>query len=273
VSGLISFCLSLSLMAFFGMRPETASAATAKTAAPAAKVISKVHRYSGDNLAFEGLYFAAGKIGAPGIVVIPNWMGVTDEAEKQSIRLQKLGYNVLTADIYGAGVRPKNPQEAGALAAKYKVDRTLLRRRVHLALEELGRQAGVDPNRLAVVGYCFGGTAALEAGRNGENLRAIVTFHGGLDSPNPADGAKIKAKVLALHGAIDPFVPAKDVEAFENEMQKYKIDYELIKYANTVHSFTDMGAGEDLSKGAAYSAESDQKSFLRASEFLADSFK
>jgi dienelactone hydrolase len=101
----------------------------------------------------------------------------------------------------------------------------------------------------------------------------VVSFHGGLDSPNPADGAHIKAKVLALHGADDPFVPAKDVDAFEKEMKAHHVSYDLIKYPGAVHSFTEVGAGNDNSKGAAYNASADQKSFERARAFLASAFK
>ncbi len=100
-----------------------------------------------------------------------------------------------------------------------------------------------------------------------------MSFHGGLDSPTPADGAQIKAKVLALHGAIDPYVPAAEVAAFESEMQKFGVDYELVKYGGAVHSFTDFGAGTDNSKGAAYNANADARSFERAKDFLAEALK
>lgn len=238
-----------------------------------AQASGKTIKYSQDKLNFEGLFFPAAKKNAPGIVILHNWLGVTAETEKQALRFQKLGYNVFAADLFGAGVRPSNPQDAGALTSKYKADRKLLRERVSLAIKELSHQPGVDASKMAVIGYCFGGTAAIEAGRSGENLKAIISFHGGLDSPTPEDGAHIKAKVLALHGAIDPYVSAKDVAAFENEMQTNKVDYELIKYSGTVHSFTDVGAGTDITKGAAYNAESDEKSFARAKDFLAEAFK
>ncbi|MBX9765727.1 MAG: dienelactone hydrolase family protein [Bdellovibrionales bacterium] len=234
---------------------------------------AKTHRYSLETEFYEGMYFASPNKKAPGVVLIPNWMGVSPEAEKQARRFQKLGYHVFVADVYGAGTRPKDSQEAGVLAGKYKSERKLLRSRVHLAIQELSKQHGVDTDRLAVLGYCFGGTSALEAARAGEKIRAAISFHGGLDSPTPGDGANIKAKVLALHGAIDPFVPAKDVSAFENEMQTHKVDYELIKYGGAVHSFTDEGAGNDPSKGAAYNAVADERSFARAKAFLADALK
>jgi dienelactone hydrolase len=230
------------------------------------------HKYTHGRAALEGAFFPASDKKAPGIVLVHNWMGVTAETEKQAQRFQQLGYNVLAADIYGAGVRPQNTEQAGSMAAEYKVNRKQLRERLHAAIEELSRQPGVDKTRIAVIGYCFGGTAAIEAARNGENIRAAISFHGGLDSPTPADGAKIKTKILALHGAIDPYVAAKDIAAFESEMQTYKVDYELIKYSGAVHSFTEISAGTDNSKGAAYNSSADERSFARAMVFLKEAF-
>lgn len=238
----------------------------------AATAFSETITYKSQDKQFEGKFFPAAKK-APGILLIHNWMGITAETEKQAQRFQKLGYNVFAADIYGAGVRPKDAGEAGQLAGQYKSNRKLLRERVHLALQELAKQKNVDATKMAILGYCFGGTSAVEAGRNGENVKAIISFHGGLDSPAPKDGANIKAKVLALHGAIDPYVAPTDLDAFEKEMQASKVDYELIKYSGTVHSFTEMGAGNDITKGAAYNASSDQRSFERAKEFLAETLK
>jgi dienelactone hydrolase len=234
---------------------------------------AKVHKYKSTESSFEGLFLPAPKINAPGIVLIHNWMGVTSETEKQAIRFQKLGYNVLAADIYGEGIRPKNPQEAGVLATKYKNNRKLLRERVKLAIDELKKQVGVDSKSIAVIGFCFGGTVAIEVARSGEDIKGVITFHGGLDSPNPeVDGPKIKTKMLILHGAIDPFVSSKDLEAFEKEMQTFKVDYELVKYGGAVHSFTDETSGTDISKGAAYNSSVDIKSFARARSFLTEVF-
>lgn len=235
-------------------------------------VQAEVYPYAKEGQKFEGVFLKSAKKNSPAIVLIHNWMGITPETEKQAKRFQKLGYNVLAADIYGAGVRPKTMEEASAQASLYKKDRALFRSRIHLAIDELSKLKGVDTSKIAIVGYCFGGTGALEAARSGEPIRAVVSFHGGLDSPSPKDGASIKGKVLALHGAIDPYVPSKDVEAFEKEMQTNSVDYELVKYGGTVHSFTEVGAGTDIQKGAAYNAHADERSFARAKEFLKEVF-
>jgi dienelactone hydrolase len=155
--------------------------------------------------------------------------------------------------------------------ATFRNDRALFRRRLLEALDVLQEQALVDESRTAAIGYCFGGTAVLELARSGAELNGVVSFHGGLDSPNPADGAKIKARVLALHGADDPLVSAEDLTAFEKELRQHKIDWQLIKYGGAVHSFTDRSAGNDNSRGIAYNATADQRSFEAFKQFARES--
>jgi dienelactone hydrolase len=137
----------------------------------------------------------------------------------------------------------------------------------------LKKQKNVDTHQLVVAGYCFGGTSAIELARTGADLVGVISFHGGLDSPAPADGKNIKAKVLAFQGADDPYVAPADIAAFENEMKANKIDYQSVRYANTVHSFTEKGAGNDNSKGAAYNASSDARSFQASQNFLTEILK
>lgn len=229
-------------------------------------------KYADGDQKFEGQFLKSKKSMAPGILIIHNWMGVTDETLKQAQRFNDLGYNVFVADIYGAGVKPKDAAEAGKLAGTYKGDRTLFRKRINLAYQEMLKQKSVVTNQTAVVGYCFGGTAAMEAARATPALTVAISFHGGLDSLNPAEGANIKAKVLVLHGADDPYVAAKDLDGFEKELRDNKVKFELIKFSGAVHSFTELGAGNDNSKGAAYNKYADDKSFLYAKTFLVDAF-
>lgn len=207
----------------------------------------------------------------PGVLVIHQWTGVSDHEKEAARRLAALGYNVLVADLYGKGVRPQ-PPAAGKEAGKYKADRALLRARANDALKALADDARTDKSRLAATGYCFGGTAAIELARSGAALKGVVSFHGGLDSPAPADGRNIKARILALHGADDPFVPSKDITAFEAEMKAADIRYELVRYPGAVHSFTHKAAGGDKSKGAAYDAEADRDSWRRMEQFLKEGF-
>ncbi len=213
---------------------------------------------------------AAGK--SPGVLVVHDWMGVSDFAKGVCRRLAGLGYVALACDVYGKGVRPANAQEAGALATKYKGDRPLFRSRVLAGFDALKKRPEVDASRIATIGYCFGGTGALELARAGAEIVGVVTFHGGLDSPTPDDAKNIRGKVLALHGADDPFVKPAEVAGFMDEMRKAGVDWQLVHYGNAVHAFTNPAAGTDRSKGAAYDEKADRRSWEAMKAFFAEVF-
>ena len=204
----------------------------------------------------------------PGIIVAHQWKGVSDYEKMRAELLAQRGYVVLCSDVYGKGVRANNPADAAALAGKYKNDRPLLRARINAALDFLRKQERVNAQQIAAIGYCFGGTTVLELARSGADVKGIVSFHGGLSTPTPGDAKNIKAKVLACHGADDPFVPPEEVLAFEKEMREAKVDWQLTAYGNAVHSFTDKSAGNDNSKGAAYNAQADLRSWREMKMFL-----
>ncbi|BDU77886.1 dienelactone hydrolase family protein [Mesoterricola sediminis] len=220
-------------------------------------------------------YFAApraakGKV--PGVIVLPQWMGLTAHERSVADRLAGLGYAALAADVYGVGMAPKDVKEAGVLAGRYKGDRALYQARIRAALAALRAQPHVDPDRIAVIGFCFGGTGALEAARGGLPVKAVVSFHGGLDNPPDRAAAPIAAKILVCHGADDPFVPARDVAAFQDEMRQAKADYVFIAYAGAVHAFTQKEAGDDPAKGAAYQETAARRSWGHMRAFLAEAF-
>lgn len=208
----------------------------------------------------------------PGVLVVHQWLGLTDYEKHRATMLAQLGYTAFCADIYGQGVRPKDTTEAGALAGKYKGDRQLLRARVNAGLEELKQSGLVDPKRVAAIGYCFGGTAVIELARSGADLSGVVSFHGGLDSPAPADGKNIKCPILACHGADDPFEKPEDLAAFESEMRDAKVDWRLIKYGGAVHSFTQPDPGFS-NPGARYNEKADKRSWEDMKMFFAEIFK
>jgi dienelactone hydrolase len=148
-----------------------------------------------------------------------------------------------------------------------------MRARVRAGLDELKKQKLTDPRRIAAIGYCFGGTTVLELARDGADIRGVVSFHGGLSTPTPQDAVNIKAKVLALHGADDPYVKADEVAAFQDEMRKGGVDWQFVSYSNAVHSFTNKWAGTDNSKGAAYNEKADKRSWEAMKVFFAEIFR
>jgi dienelactone hydrolase len=207
----------------------------------------------------------------PGILVVHEWKGLNGYAKKRADMLARLGYVAFAADIYGKGIRPQTIAEAGAMAGKFKADRILLRARVNAGLDVLKSQANVDASQLAAIGYCFGGTAVLELARSGADVKGIVSFHGGLGSPAPQDAKNIRAKILALHGAADPFVKADEVAAFEKEMTDAKINYRLIKYPGAMHGFTNPD-NKGIPPGALYNEAADKASWIEMQKFFKEIF-
>lgn len=204
----------------------------------------------------------------PSVLIVHQWTGVSENEKMRARMLAEQGYNVFVADIYGKGVRPPGPPLSAKEASKYKKNRPLYRERLNDALAQLVGEKETDTSKVAAIGYCFGGTGVLELARSGAAVKGVVSFHGGLDSPTPEDGKNIKGEVLALHGADDPNVPAADVKAFEDEMTAANVKYELVKYPGAVHAFTQKSAGNDNSKGVAYNAEADKKSWIAMMEFF-----
>jgi len=230
--------------------------------AQAAVKVETVNYKQGDQ-ALEGwlVYDDAKQGKRPGVVVFPAWYGPSDDEKHRAEMLAKLGYVAFVADVYGKGIRPNNPKDAGAESGKYMKDRPLLTKRAEAAFDQLRKNPMVNTAKLAAIGYCFGGAGALDLARSGAPLEAIVTFHGTLTSPTPGDDKNIKGRVLALHGADDPLVGPQAQDAFKKEMSEAKVDWELILYSGAVHSFTQKDAGNDPSKGAAYNEKADKRSW------------
>lgn len=239
------------------------------------EIVSKPVEYKQGETVLEGwsVYDDGVHGRRPGVLVVHQWKGLSDYEKKRAEMLAKLGFNVFAADIYGKGIRPQNTREAGAQAGKYRNDRALFRQRVRAALDVLSKDENTDPQRIAAIGYCFGGTAVLELARSGAPIAGVVSFHGGLGTPNPGDAKQIKAKVLVLTGGDDPSAPPKDVEAFEQEMRDGGVDWQLVSYGGAVHAFTDWNAGSDNSKGAAYNERADKRSWEAMKQFFAEIFK
>ena len=234
----------------------------------------KTVKYNDGNQVLNGLSIKAAKKSNqnPGILLLPAWLGIDNASKEISENLSKLGYTVFIADIYGEGNYPANTSEAGKQAGFYKKNYEAYQKRIQLALDQLIK-SGANADNIVAIGYCFGGTGVLEAARGHLNVKGVASFHGGLgkDASRPAE--PITAKVLICHGADDPFVPKEEITAFQQEMRDTKADWQMIYYANSVHSFTNPEAGNDNSKGAAYNAVAAKRSFEHLQLFLNEVLK
>jgi dienelactone hydrolase len=230
--------------------------------------------YQIDGQPFESrlVYDADAPAPRPGLLMAPNWMGVSQGAENIAKAVAEQGYVVLLADLYGQTLRPSNNDEAGAAMMPLKNDRALLRKRMQAGLDQLLSQAGVslDETRMATFGFCFGGCCALELARTGAELKAAISFHGTLDTPNPADANNIKGSVLVLHGASDPLVPKEQLPAFEDEMNAAGVDWQLHSYGGAFHSFTDPHA--NVPGMMMYDAKVAKRAFKSMHDLLSEVF-
>lgn len=235
-----------------------------------AKIITSPIEYTFNKTVMEGYvaYDDSIQKPMPGILIVHDWMGLGQFTKDKALALANQGMVAFAVDIYGKNVRPQNSEEAAKLATQYKEDRQLLRAHIGAAYDKLVTMNDVDPKKILVMGYCFGGTTALELARSGANLIGTAIFHGGISTPTPLDAKNIKGEVLIMHGADDPNVPPAEVKAFKAEMKNAKIKMDFIAYRGAVHAFTNPAAGNDNSKGAAYNAEADKKSWIDFQNFL-----
>ena len=241
-----------------------------------AEIKSRVVHYSDGDVALEGFVaWDSAKVEkpVPGVLVVHQWLGLTDYEKSRCKQLAELGYVAFALDVYGKGTRPANQPEAAKQAGVYKKDRELYRRRLTIGLEQLRGMEGVAKNRIAAIGYCFGGTGAIELARSGADISGAVSFHGGLDSPQPELGKNIKARILVCHGADDPFVPSIEIAAFKSELNNAGVDWQMIEYSGAVHSFTQPMAGSDNSRGAAYNERADKRSWMAMRSFFEEAFE
>ena len=206
-----------------------------------------------------------------GVLIVHDWMGPRQFDKDKADALAKLGYVALSVDMYGKGVRPKNVEEARTNAMKFYGDPKAAVARIRAAYDTLKAHKNVDAKRIACMGFCFGGSITLALARDGAELAAAVSFHGGLK--NIQGKSDIKCPVLILHGADDPFVAAEDVDALKEEFRTGKVDWQFVEFGNSVHSFTNPDAGTDNSKGAAFNEKANARSWEMMKDFLAATLK
>jgi len=239
-----------------------------------AKVIGQPVEYQHGDVALEGYIAYDDSIEGkrPGVIVAHEWTGLNDYSKSRAEQLAALGYVGFAIDMYGKGIQAKDHEEAKKYSGLHRSDRNFMRGRAKAALDTLKANPLVDTSKIAAIGYCFGGTTALEMARAGFDLKGVASFHGALDTPMFAQPGDIKAKILVLQGGADTFT-LNGLPGFEDEMRKADADWKVVKFEGAVHSFTVPAAGNDPSKGRAYHADADKQSWEILKEFLRDVFK
>ncbi len=234
--------------------------------------------YKADGVALKG-YLAfddAVKGKRPGVLVIHEWWGHNEYARRRARMLAELGYTALAVDMYGDGKTADHPDEAGKFAGAVRSNLPLMSARFEAARKLLAAHATVDGTRLGALGYCFGGSVALEMARQGADLRAVATFHSGLNTDAPARAGKVKAKLRVFNGADDVMIKPEMVAVFRKEMDAARVDYKVVNYAGARHGFTVPEAdanGKKFNLPLAYNAEADRKSWAETRAFLSDTLR
>ena len=212
----------------------------------------------------------------PGVLVVHEWWGHDQHARNSARNLAEAGYVALALDMYGDGRQAGHPDHAGKFSGEVRKNLPLMKSRFEAGMQLLRKQPQVDGKRLAAIGYCFGGSVALEMARAGEDLRGVASFHGGLATEYPAQPGKVKAQVLVMNGAEDPFVPVEQIAAFKKEMEGAKVYYKFVNYPGAKHSFTNPDAdanGTKFNLPLAYNPVADRKSWDELQAFLKQIFK
>jgi dienelactone hydrolase len=211
----------------------------------------------------------------PGVLVIHEWWGLNDYVRDRTEQLARLGFVAFALDMYGRGVVAKDPKKAAELSGQF-YGKPLMAERARAGLDQLLQSGLADPKRIAAIGYCFGGSTVQALAYSGAPLAGIVSFHGGL-IPVPKDAEKQNtAKILICHGAMDPFVAPRQIDAFMKSMNEGKFDFQFISYSGAVHAFTNPGADKLAAatglKGIAYNASAAHRSWEHMQVFFAELF-
>jgi dienelactone hydrolase len=258
------------------IRHLVAAAALLVVAASAeAEVKTKTITYKHGDLECRGFLAwddaAEGK--RPGVLVIHEWWGLNDYARGRAEQLAKLGFVAFAADIYGEGKVAEHPKEAGEMATKVRNNIADWRQRAQEALATLKKQPQCDPHRVAAIGYCFGGSTALELAYSGADLKAVATFHAALPTPSDEDAKNIKARLLICNGGADTFIPEKAIKAFREALDGAVVKYDFQSYVGARHSFTVPGADKHGNPGMKYDKTADEDSWKRMKDLFEETLK
>ena len=244
----------------------------------AAGIKGKVVTYRAGNMVMKG-YLAFDKNikgKRPGVIIVHEWWGQNEYVRKRARMLAKMGYTALALDMYGNGKLADHPDDAGKFAAEVMKNAAVEEDRFMAALEFLKKQKTVDPERIAAIGYCFGGGVVLHMARQGVDLKGVASFHGSLATEKPAEPGVIKAKILVLNGDADKFTTREQIKSFKKEMKNADADFQFISYPGAMHSFTNPDAdmyAKKFNMPVGYNADADKKSWAQLDKFLTDIFK
>ena len=256
------------------MRSLIALAFAALSLPVLAKPVAEPVSWNHGGTDFDGVlvYDDATDAKRPGLLMVPNWMGVTASAIEKAKQVAGDDYVVLLVDMYGRGVRPANTDEAGKAAGAVYADRAALRGRITTALGVLQASAGkapLDTSDIGGIGFCFGGAVVLELARSGADIAGVVSFHGNLATPLPAEAGAVKTSVLVLNGAADTYVPAEQIAGFQAEMAAAGADWQFVNYAKAVHCFAEADAN---SPGCMYEPVAAKRAYAAMTSFFAERF-
>jgi dienelactone hydrolase len=204
----------------------------------------------------------------PGVLVVHEWWGLNDYARKRAEQLAKMGYVAFAADMYGDGKTTEHPKEAGEMAGMVRKNQKEWRARALAGLQILRDNPHVDSGKLAAIGYCFGGSTALQLAYASPDIKAAVSFHGALPIPDTTLDKAITAKILICHGADDSFISEETIQKVRTAYKELGVDYEMIYLGGAVHSFTVPGAEQRGLKGMAYNAAADRRSWAAMTELF-----
>ncbi|WP_455205046.1 dienelactone hydrolase family protein [Kaarinaea lacus] len=207
----------------------------------------------------------------PGILVVHEWWGHNKYARMRAEKLAELGYTAMAIDMYGDGKQATHPEDAGKFAGAVRSNLPVAEKRFQSAMNVLKNHKTTDSDKIAAIGYCFGGAVVLEMARLGIDLDGVVSFHGSLNTDNPAQPGKVKSKVLVCHGAADPFVKEEHIKALKQEMKNAKVDFQFKEYSGAKHSFTNPDAntfGKKFNLPLEYNENADKQSWKDMQEFL-----
>jgi len=200
----------------------------------------------------------------PAVLVVHEWWGLNDFARDQARELAKLGYAAFALDMYGKGVVTDQASEAGRLSGPFRSDPELMRRRAKAGYDALAAQPEADPQRIAAIGFCFGGTTVLQMAYSGLPLAGVVSFHGGLVVPTETDIANLKCPTLVLHGAADTLIPAETVKSFQEALARSSADWQFVVFGGAKHAFTNPDANGVGIPGVGY----DERTARRSGEYM-----